>query len=63
MPFSVLTHPFFPHLHRSLKQYGELPETAKLNETDGTGEEGEDGGVEFAEGSEDEESDDDLDDL
>jgi translation initiation factor 1A len=47
---------------RSLKQYGELPESAKLNETDGAGEEGDDA-VEFAEGSDEEESDDDLDDL
>lgn len=41
---------------RNLKQYGELPETAKINETDTFGEE-EGGEVEFEEAS-----DDDLDD-
>ncbi|UZJ52856.1 hypothetical protein CBS101457_002176 [Exobasidium rhododendri] len=46
---------------RSLKQYGELPESAKINETEP--EEGDDAAIEFAEGSDDEESDDDLDDL
>jgi len=46
---------------RNLKHYGELPESAKINETDTFGEE--DGGeVEFEEGSE-EEDDEDLDDL
>ncbi|MCO5589734.1 nucleic acid-binding protein [Meira miltonrushii] len=47
---------------RSLKKYGELPESAEINENDGQGEEGDDA-VEFAEGSDDEESDGDLDDL
>jgi len=42
-------------------QYGELPESAKINETEA--EEGDDNAIEFAEGSDDEESDDDLDDL
>lgn len=44
---------------RNLKHYGELPESAKINETDTFGEE-EGGDVEFEEGSEDDE---DLDDL
>lgn len=42
---------------RSLKAYGELPESAKINETDTYGHEGIDDGVEFDEdrsGSEDE---------
>jgi hypothetical protein len=46
---------------RSLKQYGELPESAKINENEA--EEGDDAAVEFAEGSDDEDDDDDLDDL
>ena len=32
---------------RNLKTYGELPDTAKINETDTFGEEGDDDGVEF----------------
>ncbi|GAC75727.1 translation initiation factor 1A [Moesziomyces antarcticus T-34] len=51
---------------RALKQQGELPESAKINETDTFGEE-EGGDVEFQEGSddddEDSDDDDDLDDL
>jgi hypothetical protein len=46
---------------RSLKQYGELPESAKINEAEA--DEGDDAAVEFAEGSDDEDDDDDLDDL
>ena len=34
---------------RSLKAYGELPETAKINETDTYGHEGQDDNVEFDE--------------
>ncbi|GAA5886520.1 hypothetical protein JCM6882_001671 [Rhodosporidiobolus microsporus] len=51
---------------RKLKQYGELPETAKINETEQFGEEGDEGGIEFDEVSadedeeEDEKDDDDL---
>lgn len=48
-------------LCRSLKQYGELPESAKINENEA--EDGDDAAVEFAEGSDDEDDDDDLDDL
>lgn len=51
---------------RALKQQGELPESAKINETDTFGEEGE-GDIEFQEGSddddEDSDDDEDLDDL
>jgi translation initiation factor 1A len=32
---------------RNLKSYGELPDTAKINETDAFGEDGDDDGVEF----------------
>lgn len=41
---------------RSLKAYGELPETAKINETDTYGGEDEHMGLEFGEDDEDEES-------
>lgn len=44
---------------RSLKQYGELPDTAKINETETFGED-EGGEIEFEEASDDDE---DLDDL
>ncbi|KAG8917418.1 Translation initiation factor 1A [Tulasnella sp. 417] len=37
---------------RNLKAYGELPETAKINETDNFGAEGEDGEIEFGEDGE-----------
>ncbi|KIO34574.1 hypothetical protein M407DRAFT_240445 [Tulasnella calospora MUT 4182] len=37
---------------RNLKAYGELPETAKINETDNFGVEGEDGEIEFGEDGE-----------
>ncbi|SAM84032.1 probable TIF11-translation initiation factor eIF1a [Ustilago bromivora] len=51
---------------RALKQQGELPESAKINETDTFGEE-EGGEIEFQEGSDDDEDDsddyEDLDDL
>jgi len=44
---------------RSLKAYGELPESAKINETDTFGHEGNDEWVEF--GVEGEDNDDDID--
>lgn len=37
---------------RNLKAYGELPETAKINETDNFGPEGEDGEIEFGDDGE-----------
>lgn len=47
---------------RALKQQGELPESAKINETDTFGED-EGGEIEFQEGSDEEEESDDDDDL
>ena len=47
---------------RSLKAYGELPESAKINETDTYGHEGDEGiGFEFDEDRDEEESGDDID--
>ena len=49
---------------RSLKAYGELPETAKINETDTYGGEQEEMGLEFGEDDSDESGDDvDIDDI
>jgi translation initiation factor 1A len=42
-----------------LKAYGELPQHAKINETDLLGEDDEDAGFEFDDDREDDESDDD----
>ena len=46
---------------RSLKAYGELPESAKINETDTYGHEGVDDNVEFDEDREEEDQDQDED--
>jgi len=46
---------------RNLKAYGELPENAKINETDTFGDQGADGWVEFGVEGEDNDEDDDLD--
>ena len=48
---------------RSLKAYGELPESAKINETDTYGHEGVDDNVEFDEDRSDSEKEVDIDDI
>jgi translation initiation factor 1A len=46
---------------RALKSYGELPDTAKINETDTYGDEEDQGGFEFGEDDEEDEEDSDDD--
>lgn len=55
----MLTAVFTADEARSLKAYGELPENAKINETDTYGDQGDEGiGFEFDEDRDDSESDD-----